>query len=45
MEQSRSANEGLAFNETGQVVGHLPVSVSPDDRRNVIAKFGTHYAN
>lgn len=42
--RSRSGDEGLAFNETGECVGTATVSAAPDDRRNVIAKYDTHYA-
>ena len=44
MGSSRSASEGLAFSETGECLGTAPVSSSPDDRRNVIGKYDTHYA-
>lgn len=43
MERSRSSSEGLAFSETGELEGTAPVSSSPDDRRNVIGKYDTHY--
>jgi len=43
MSRSRSGGEGLAFSETGECVGTAPVSTSPDDRRNVIGKYDTHY--
>ena len=45
MASSRSASEGLAFSETGECLGTAPVSSSPDDRRNVIGKYDTHYAD
>jgi hypothetical protein len=41
--RSRSSSEGVAFSETGEFEGTAPVSSSPDDRRNVIGKFDTHY--
>ena len=43
MSRSRSGGKGLAFSETGECVGTAPVSTSPDDRRNVIGKYDTHY--
>lgn len=45
MSRSRSGSEGVAFSETGDCLGTAPVSSSPDDRRNVIGKYDTHYAN
>jgi hypothetical protein len=45
MSRSRSGSEGLAFSETGECLGTAPVSSSPDDRRNVIGKYDTHYIN
>jgi len=45
MASSRSGSEGLAFSETGECLGTAPVGSSPDDRRNVIGKYDTHYAN
>ena len=43
MNRSRSTSEGLAFSETGEFQGTAPVNSSPDDRRNVIGKYDTHY--
>ena len=43
MASSRSAKEGLAFSETGDCLGMAPVSESPDDRRNLVGKFDTHF--
>ena len=43
MSRSRSEGESLAFSETGKCIGTAPVSISPDDRRNVIGKYDTHY--
>ena len=45
MASSRSGGEGLAFSETGECLGTAPVGSSPDDRRNIIGKYDTHYAN
>ena len=42
--KARSSTEGVAFNpETGECLGSVPVNTSPDDRRNVIGKYDTHY--
>jgi len=45
MASSRSGSEGLAFSEAGECLGTAPVGSSPDDRRNVIGKYDTHYDN
>lgn len=43
MAQSRSGGQGVAFSETGECLGAAPVSSSPDEKRNVIGKYDTHY--
>jgi hypothetical protein len=42
--ESRTTGQGLAISpETGECLGVAPVNVSPDDQRNVIGRFTTHF--
>ncbi len=49
--QSRPDDKGLALSPTGAIQGTAPVNTAttpgvkplPDDRRNVVARFDTHY--
>lgn len=45
MERSRSGDEGMVVGPTGEFLGPTPVGPSPDDRRNTIGKYDTHYAS
>ena len=43
MAQARTEGKGLAFSETGECLGAASVKSSPDDPRNIIGQFDTHY--
>lgn len=45
LEASRGNEQAFVLGETGECLGTGPVLPTPDDQRNMIAKFDTHYAS
>jgi hypothetical protein len=44
LERATRADQDLVMTGTGEVVADQGVRTTPEDRRNALGRFGTHYA-